>query len=192
MEHEHTHEAIRERLAAGPGQSYLRDWVYGGIDGTVTTFAVVSGVVGAHLAARVILILGSASLIADGFAMAAGNYLANRETEQNEILLAERDALDKAIEAERERISSPPADPEDALERMREAAEPFREAIATEGAVPNIENDGLTWWQRLGMRLAEKARNFALALAEKARYFWQSRERERSPEPKHDDRGIDL
>jgi len=116
----------------------------------------------------------------------------NRNTGENEILLAERDTLDKAIEAERERISSPPSDPADALERIREAAEPFREAIATEGAVPNIENDGLNWWQRLGMRLAEKARNFAMALAEKARNFWRSRERERPPKPKHNDRGIDL
>jgi hypothetical protein len=116
----------------------------------------------------------------------------NHETEQKEILLAERDTLDKAIDAERERISSPPADPQDALERMREAAEPFREAIAANGAVPNIENDGLTWWQRLGMRVAEKARNFAIALAEKARHFWSSREQERGPEPGQDERGIDL
>ena len=118
----------------------------------------------------------------------------NREAEQKETLLAERDALDKAIEAERERISSPPADPEDALERMRDAAEPFREAIARDGSVPNIENDGLKWWQRLGMQLAEKARKFAIALAEKARYFWRSREDERQPgtERDHDDRGIDL
>ncbi|HEV8041452.1 MAG TPA: VIT1/CCC1 transporter family protein [Bryobacteraceae bacterium] len=78
MEHEHTREAIRQRLAAGPKQSYLRDWVYGGIDGTATIFAIVAGVVGAHLSARVILILGGANLIADGFAMAAGNYLATR------------------------------------------------------------------------------------------------------------------
>ena len=121
---------------------------------------------------------------------------ANSKIEQTEILRAERDALDKAIDAERERISSPPSDPEDALERMRDAAEPFREAIEMRGAVPNIESDGLTWWQRLGMGLAEKARNFAMALAQKARYFWQAREQERSPEPEpehdHDDRGIDL
>jgi len=117
---------------------------------------------------------------------------ANREADQKEILLAERDALDKAIEAERDRISSPPADPEDALERMREAAEPFREAIATDGSVPNIENDGLNWWQRLGMQLAEKARNFAIALAEKVRSFWRSREGERNPELDPNDRGIDL
>ena len=118
----------------------------------------------------------------------------NRDAEQNEILLAQRDYLDKAIETERDRITSPPADPEDALERMRDAAAPFREAIATEGAVPNIEKDGMTWWQRLGIRLSEKARNFAIALAEKARYFWRSREQHPSPkhEPKRDDRGIDV
>ncbi len=116
----------------------------------------------------------------------------NREAEQKEILLAERDTLDKAIEAERERISSPPADPEDALERMREAAEPVRDAIAMDGSVPNIENNGLKWWQRLGIQLAEKARNFAIALAEKVRYFWRSREEEQHREPDQNDRGIDL
>jgi vacuolar iron transporter family protein len=78
MEHVRTDEAIRQRLAAGPRQSYFRDWVYGGIDGIVTTYAIVSGVVGARLSPRIILILGSASLIADGFAMAAGEYLATR------------------------------------------------------------------------------------------------------------------
>jgi MobA/MobL family len=118
----------------------------------------------------------------------------NREAEQKETLLAERDALDKAIESERERITSPPSDPEDALERMRDAAEPFREAIARDGSVPNIENDGLRWWQRLGIQLAEKAREFAIALAQKARYFWRSKEEDRQPktERDHDDRGIDL
>lgn len=44
MEHEHSAEAIKERLALGPQHNYLRDWIYGGIDGSVTTFAVVSGV----------------------------------------------------------------------------------------------------------------------------------------------------
>ncbi len=53
--------------------------MYGGIDGTVTTFALVAGVTGAHLPARIILILGGANLIADGFAMAASNcHLATR------------------------------------------------------------------------------------------------------------------
>jgi VIT1/CCC1 family predicted Fe2+/Mn2+ transporter len=61
-------------LAKGPRNNYVRDWIYGGIDGTVTTFAIVAGVVGANLYASVLIILGLANLIADGFAMAASNY----------------------------------------------------------------------------------------------------------------------
>jgi vacuolar iron transporter family protein len=78
LEHIHTPEAIRERLEQGPQQSYLRDWIYGGIDGAVTTFAIVAGVVGAQLPTRVIIILGVANLVADGFSMAASNLSATR------------------------------------------------------------------------------------------------------------------
>jgi VIT1/CCC1 family predicted Fe2+/Mn2+ transporter len=78
MEHDHSPEAIAARLAAGVRHNYLRDFVYGGIDGAVTTFAVVSGVVGANLSTRVILILGAANLLADGFSMAASNYLGTK------------------------------------------------------------------------------------------------------------------
>jgi len=84
LEHDHSPDAIRERLAAGPRASYLRDFVYGGIDGAVTTFAVVSGVVGARLAPAVILILGAANLVGDGFSMAASNYSGTR-TEHEEM-----------------------------------------------------------------------------------------------------------
>jgi len=54
---------------------YLPEFVYGGIDGVVTTFAVVSGALGASLSVSIILILGFANLIADGFSMAVANYL---------------------------------------------------------------------------------------------------------------------
>lgn len=74
MEHEHSRHAIRTRLSAAPRTNYLRDWIYGGIDGAVTTFAVVAGVAGAKLSASIVVILGVANLIADGFSMAAGNY----------------------------------------------------------------------------------------------------------------------
>ncbi len=77
-EHEHSPEAIRQRLADGPKLNYLRDWVYGGIDGAVTTFAIVAGAVGAELSARVVLILGVANLLADGFSMAAANFSGTR------------------------------------------------------------------------------------------------------------------
>jgi VIT1/CCC1 family predicted Fe2+/Mn2+ transporter len=105
-EHGHSHEAIRARLRAGPRQSYLRDWVYGGIDGAVTTFAVVSGVIGAELSPRIILILGTANLVADGLSMAAGNYLATRaEHEEFRYTEAvERRHIDTVPDGEREEV----------------------------------------------------------------------------------------
>lgn len=60
------------------GRHYLPDLVYGANDGVITTFAVVCGVVGANLSARIILILGCANLIADGVSMGASNFLARR------------------------------------------------------------------------------------------------------------------
>jgi VIT1/CCC1 family predicted Fe2+/Mn2+ transporter len=78
----HTAKAIRERLGQGPQHSYLRDFIYGGIDGCVTTFAVVSGVAGAGLAPGIVIILGAANLLGDGFSMAAGNFLATRAEHQ--------------------------------------------------------------------------------------------------------------
>jgi VIT1/CCC1 family predicted Fe2+/Mn2+ transporter len=60
---------------------YLSDVIYGANDGIITTFAVVSGVTGAQLEARIVLILGFANLLADGFSMGASNYLAIRSDE---------------------------------------------------------------------------------------------------------------
>lgn len=74
LEHDHSTEAIIERLTDGPKLNYLRDWVYGGIDGAVTTFAIVAGAIGANLSAGIVLVLGIANLFADGFSMAAANY----------------------------------------------------------------------------------------------------------------------
>jgi VIT1/CCC1 family predicted Fe2+/Mn2+ transporter len=78
VEHSHDPADISARLGRGPRLSYLPDAVYGAIDGTVTTFAVVAGAIGADLSTRVVLILGAANLLADGFSMAAGNYTATK------------------------------------------------------------------------------------------------------------------
>jgi VIT1/CCC1 family predicted Fe2+/Mn2+ transporter len=102
-EHDHTPEAIRERLTAGPRNSYLRDFVYGGIDGAVTTFAVVSGVVGAELAPAVILILGAANLAGDGFSMAASNYSGTRTEHEEMGALREREERHIAADPDGER-----------------------------------------------------------------------------------------
>lgn len=96
----HTPEAIRQRLAAGPTASYLRDFVYGAIDGAVTTFAIVAGVQGAGLDPSIVLILGAANLLGDGFSMAASNFLGAR---------AERQEYDRARRTEAEEIKTHPA-----------------------------------------------------------------------------------
>ncbi|SFR09488.1 VIT1/CCC1 transporter family protein [Poseidonocella sedimentorum] len=77
-EHGHTPTQIAERLARRNTGTQLRDIVYGAIDGAVTTFAIVAGVEGAGLSHGVILALGAANILADGFSMAAGNFAGTR------------------------------------------------------------------------------------------------------------------
>jgi len=62
--------------------SYLPDFIYGGIDGSITTFAIVAGVTGASLSTTIVLILGFANLFADGFSMAVGNYLSTKSKKE--------------------------------------------------------------------------------------------------------------
>lgn len=59
-------------------KKYFGEFVYGGIDGIVTTFAVVASSAGANLGTRVTLILGAANLVADGFSMGVSAYLSNK------------------------------------------------------------------------------------------------------------------
>lgn len=107
LEHGHNSRDIAKRLKKGPRVSYIRDWVYGGIDGTVTTFAVVAGVVGAELSTKaVLIILGAANLFADGFSMAAANYSGTKaEVEEYEkVRRMEERHVEIAPEGEREEI----------------------------------------------------------------------------------------
>ena len=64
-------------------EPYLGEFVYGGMDGCVTTFAVVAGAVGAGLDSSIIIILGFANLLADGFAMSVGAYLSTKTEKDN-------------------------------------------------------------------------------------------------------------
>lgn len=73
----HVHEPRSSRLP-DVVRHYLGDLVFGANDGLITTFAVVSGVSGADLGPSVILILGVANLLADGFSMGASSFLAIR------------------------------------------------------------------------------------------------------------------
>jgi len=58
-------------------QLYLPEFVYGGIDGVITTFAVVAWSAWANLDTRIIIILWLANLLADGLSMAVGCFLSS-------------------------------------------------------------------------------------------------------------------
>jgi VIT1/CCC1 family predicted Fe2+/Mn2+ transporter len=66
-----------------PFESYFKEVIYGGIDGIITTFAVVAGFSGAafsnetttQLSFLVVLLFGLANLFADGVSMGLGNFL---------------------------------------------------------------------------------------------------------------------
>lgn len=83
------HRKPQEKHAGKIGGS-IKDIIYGANDGIITTFAVVAGVTGAALEPKTIIILGLSNLVADGFSMAASNYLGSRSERQ-------------LIESERER-----------------------------------------------------------------------------------------
>jgi len=97
---EHRPEAIRRRLRQLPRSQNVSDAILGGIDGCVTTFAIVSGAVGAGFSASVALVLGFANLLADGFSMAVSNY---------ESIKADQEYRDKLRRIEHQHIDMVPA-----------------------------------------------------------------------------------
>ena len=85
---------------------HFEDFIYGAFDGSVTTFAIVAGAIGASLPPMVVVILGFANLFADGFSMAVGNYQASKA--RIEFIQKERQReeweIDNMEESERQEI----------------------------------------------------------------------------------------
>lgn len=95
-------EFKKENEARRNTGKHVRDFVYGGLDGIITTFGCVSGVAGANLSCGVALVLGFANLFADGLSMAVGNYLGTKaeiEFERKERERAEYELQTYPIEA---------------------------------------------------------------------------------------------
>ena len=103
---EHHPELISQRLQLAPKTQNVSDAVLGGIDGCVTTFAVISGVVGAGLPSSVAVILGFANLVADGFSMAVSNYESHKSKQEfiESVRRSEERHIDVVPEGEREEI----------------------------------------------------------------------------------------
>jgi VIT1/CCC1 family predicted Fe2+/Mn2+ transporter len=103
---EHHPEMIRKRLSRGAKRQNISDAVLGGIDGCITTFAVVSGSVGAGFPSSVAVILGFANLFADGFSMAISNYESSKAEQEffESIKKAEESHIDEIPEGEREEV----------------------------------------------------------------------------------------
>jgi len=106
LEHAHTAEEIQTRISSAAEQSYLGDAILGAMDGIVTTFATVSAVSGAGLGTGAAAALGLASLIADGFSMAVGNYFRAKADEEvvEKVRRMEEDHVEKVPEGERDEV----------------------------------------------------------------------------------------
>ena len=83
------------------GGRYIKDMVYGANDGIITTFAVVAGVMGGGLAEITIILLGIVNLLADGFAMAASDFLSSKS--ESEFYERERGVEGWEIEHDRKK-----------------------------------------------------------------------------------------
>ena len=106
LDNEHSPAAIHKRLSLPPKSQNVSDAILGGIDGCVTTFAIISGSIGAGFLPSVALILGFANLFADGFSMGVSNYESVKAQQEytEGLKLTEEEHIDKVPEGEREEI----------------------------------------------------------------------------------------
>lgn len=147
LSHDHSPQAIKERIEGDKEQSYVGDFLLGAIDGLVTTFALVAGVAGAGLGKSVAIILGLANLFADGFSMAASNY---------QKVKADAEFVDRARRVEEQHID---VVPEGEMEEIRQIykAKGFEGDILEE--IVNVITSNRKRWvdtmltEELGLRL---------------------------------------
>lgn len=93
-----------------PVAEYFKEVVYGGVDGIITTFAVVSGFSGAAMSSDttaqasfvIVLLFGLANLFADAVSMGLGNFLSVRSEQDQYRILREKEKMLIRQEPERE------------------------------------------------------------------------------------------
>jgi VIT1/CCC1 family predicted Fe2+/Mn2+ transporter len=131
---QHAPDAVAARLKRNRPRHNVSDAVLGGVDGCITTFAIVTGAVGAGFPPHVSLILGIAKLFADGLSMAVSNY---------ESIKAHNDFIDAVRREEERHIEHVP---EGEREEIRQifAQKGFADA-ALEHIVATITADRRLW-----------------------------------------------
>jgi VIT1/CCC1 family predicted Fe2+/Mn2+ transporter len=96
MVHDEAKPGSAEESHRNEQGKYLKSVIYGGLDGTITTFAAVAGVAGANLSPGVVLIMGFANLIADGLSMSIGDYLSSKSEAEYQAAERKREAWEVA------------------------------------------------------------------------------------------------
>ena len=134
QDHSHEQSDIAKRITGKQSISYVRDFVYGGIDGAITSFAIVTGVMGAQLSHKIILILGIANLFADGFSMAASNFAGVK---------AERDELARLVAIEKRHILESPEGEREEVRQLLSAQ--GLSGVSKEAAVDAITSKNSRW-----------------------------------------------
>ncbi|CAM9760856.1 unnamed protein product, partial [Heterosigma akashiwo] len=86
--HDSTSAAGQHRENHKGGGEYVKAMIFGGLDGILTSFAIVAGAVGGGLAWQSVLILGFSNILADALSMGVGEYLSSKA--HNEYVLSEK------------------------------------------------------------------------------------------------------
>ena len=88
--------SLASELLAKGGRSAvggrLKTIVFGGLDGILTCFAIVSSCAGSDMSPRVVLLLGACNILADALAMGVGEYLSSRSYNSYVLREKEREA----------------------------------------------------------------------------------------------------
>lgn len=106
-------QTLQHRLK-GAFSDYFKEVIYGGIDGIVTTFAVVAGFAGAALSGNeatqltfvIVLLFGLANLFADAASMGLGNFLSVRSEKDLYMVTRTKEAVRLQTNPDEEKVET--------------------------------------------------------------------------------------
>jgi len=96
------HQRPKEQHAGQQGE-FIQSIVFGGLDGIITTFAIVIAAAAAHQTYGTVLVIGFANLLADAIGMGVGDFLSSRAEEDHEQAEKVRESAEIEAVPEREK-----------------------------------------------------------------------------------------